>query len=52
MQIEQFEVLLEMQGKFQKLGIANFQYFEVCCGIVPVLEAFFCEVVVQSSCCA
>ena len=41
MQVEQFEILLQMQDKCQKLGIANFEYFGVCCSIMMVSVVFF-----------
>ena len=40
MQVEQFEILLQMQSKCQKLRIANFECFEVYCGIVMVSVVF------------
>ena len=43
MQVEQYEILFQMQGKFQKLGIDNFKCFEVFCGIVMALAVFFVE---------
>ena len=50
--VQQFEILLQTKGKFQKILIANFKCFEVHCSIVMVIVVFFCEVVVQRSCCA
>ena len=41
MQVGQFEILLQVQGKCQKLGISNFEYFEVYCGIVMVSVVLF-----------
>ena len=43
MQADQSEILVKMQDKFQKLVISNFEYFEVCCGIVTVLVVFFAK---------
>ena len=40
MQIEQFEISLQMHGKFQKLGIANFEFLSVlryCNGFSGIL---------------
>ena len=51
-QVEQFEIWLQMQGKYLNLGNANFEYFHVYCGIIIVLVVFFCEIVVQESFCA
>ena len=41
MQIEQFEIIFQMEGKFQKPLIGNFEFFEGFCGIVIVLVVFF-----------
>ena len=41
MQVEQFKILLQMQGKYQKFKIANFKCFEVHCGIMTVSVVFF-----------
>ena len=39
-QVKQFEIWLQMQCKFQKLGIAVF-FLKVCCGVVMVSVVFF-----------
>ena len=50
LQVEQFEILLQMQGKFQKLGTANFECFEVYFGVFSGFSAVFVEVIAQESC--
>ena len=39
--VEQFEILLQMQGKFQKPRISNFECFKVYYGIVMLSVVYF-----------
>ena len=48
-QVEQIEILFQMQGKWQKLLIADLECLEVCYGIVTILVMFFYKVVMQES---
>ena len=41
MQVEQLEILLQIQGKYQKLVIADFECIEVFCGVLMVSVVFF-----------